>query len=74
LNTNESSNYSGIAETENTLEKSGNGGFGYDYFKPLGYRDICKLSLEIKKMTSAGKQLTAHYLQNKINIQKRITF
>lgn len=60
--------FTGIAAGEIALEKSGNGGFGYDpIFKPLGFREtFAELSLEIKNDIShrgkATKELL-HYLK-----------
>ena len=46
--------FTGIAEGEITLEKTGNKGFGYDpIFRPFGYKEtFAELSLEIKNEIS----------------------
>ncbi|MBP2284551.1 XTP/dITP diphosphohydrolase [Flavobacterium sp. CG_23.5] len=46
--------FTGIAEGEITLEKTGNNGFGYDpIFQPFGYKEtFAELSLEIKNEIS----------------------
>jgi XTP/dITP diphosphohydrolase len=60
--------FTGIAEGEITLEKSGYGGFGYDpIFKPSGFTEtFAELSLEIKnEISHRGKatQELLNYLQ-----------
>lgn len=57
--------FTGIAAGEIALEKSGNGGFGYDpIFKPLGFREtFAELSLEIKNDISHRGKATKELLR-----------
>jgi XTP/dITP diphosphohydrolase len=57
--------FTGIAEGEITVEKSGSGGFGYDpIFMPLGYQEtFAELSLEIKNDISHRGKATKDLLR-----------
>lgn len=57
--------FTGIAAGEIALEKSGNGGFGYDpIFKPLGFSEtFAELSLEIKNDISHRGKATKELLR-----------
>lgn len=56
--------FTGIAKGEIKLEKSGQGGFGYDsIFRPLGYKEtFAELSLEIKNEISHRGKATKELL------------
>ena len=63
--------FTGIAEGEITLEKTGTKGFGYDpIFQPLGYKEtFAELSLEIKnEISHRGKatQKLINFLKKKL--------
>jgi XTP/dITP diphosphohydrolase len=57
--------FTGIAEGEITLKKTGNKGFGYDpIFQPIGYKEtFAELSLEIKNEISHRGKATQQLIQ-----------
>lgn len=63
--------FTGIAEGEITLEKTGNKGFGYDpIFRPLGYTEtFAELSLEIKNEISHRGKATQDLIKFLIGIK-----
>ena len=63
--------FTGIAEGEITLEKTGNKGFGYDpIFRPLGYTEtFAELSLEIKNEISHRGKATQDLMKFLIGIK-----
>lgn len=63
--------FTGLAEGEITLEKTGNKGFGYDpIFRPLGYTEtFAELSLEIKNEISHRGKATQDLIKFLIEIK-----